>query len=84
VAIDSGHNVWTHLWSSDLITKYDPAAGKWTLFDMPTRGTESRHLSILEKDGKMQVVVPYDRARKIAVMTVRSEAEVQAAKAQAR
>lgn len=84
VSVDSGHNVWTHLWSADMITKYDPASGKWTLFDLPTRGSESRHLSILEKDGKLQVTVPYDRARKVAVLTVRSEAELQAAKATAR
>jgi hypothetical protein len=31
----------------------------------------------------MQVVLPYFRARKVAVMTLRSEADVQALKAQA-
>jgi hypothetical protein len=63
--------------------KYDPAASKWTAFDLPTRGTESRYLSLLEKDGKLQVVVPYSRARKVAVMTIRSEADMQALKSQA-
>lgn len=82
VDIDSKHNVWTHLWSSDQIAKYDPAAGKWTLFEMPTRGTESRHISILERGGKMQITVPYDRARKVAVLTVRSEEELASLKKQ--
>ena len=84
VAVDSGHNVWTHLWSTDLIAKYDPSGGKWTLFDLPTRGTESRYISLLERPGQpMQVVVPYYRTHKLAVMMPRSEAELAALKAQA-
>ncbi|HEY7302029.1 MAG TPA: carboxypeptidase regulatory-like domain-containing protein [Xanthobacteraceae bacterium] len=83
VAVDSGHNVWTNLWSTDAIAKYDPSAGKWTLFDLPTRGTESRYVSLLERPGQpMQVVVPYYRTHKLAVMTPRSEAEIAALKAQ--
>ncbi len=83
VAVDKDHNVWTHLWSADEVMKYDPATSKWTFFDLPTRGTESRYLSLLEKDGKLQVVVPYSRVRKVAVMTFRSEAELAALKSQA-
>jgi streptogramin lyase len=83
VAIDKGHNVWTHLWSTDAVAKYDPAAGKWTVFDLPNRGTETRHISLLERDGQpMQVVIPYSRTRKVAVMTPRTEAEIAALKAQ--
>ncbi len=36
VAVDSGHNAWTNLWSTDKVGKYDPATNKWTLFDLPT------------------------------------------------
>jgi len=84
VAVDSRHNVWTHLWSTDLIAKYDPSAGKWTLFDLPTRGTESRYISLLERPGQpMQIVLPYYRTHKLAVMMPRSEAELAALKARA-
>jgi virginiamycin B lyase len=83
VAVDAGHNVWTNLWSTDQIAKYDPATSKWTTFDLPTRGTESRYISLLEKDGKLQIAVPYSRTRKVAVMTLRSESELQALKNQA-
>ena len=83
VAVDNGHNVWTNLWSTDQIAKFDPAASKWTIFELPTRGTESRYISLLEKDGKLQVVVPYSRTRKVAVMTLRSESDLQALKSQA-
>ena len=82
VSVDKDHNVWTNLWSTDKVAKYDPNADKWTLFDLPTRGTESRHISLLEQPGKpLQVVVPYERARKVVVMTPRSEAELKALKA---
>ncbi len=83
VAVDKDHNVWTNLWSTDAIARYDPRTAQWTLFDLPTRGTETRYISLLERDGKLQVILPYSRARKVAVMTVRSEAELQALKAQA-
>ena len=83
VSVDKDHNVWTNLWSTDKVAKYDPNADKWTLFDLPTRGTESRHISLLEQPGKpLRVIVPYERGRKVAVMTPRSEAELKALKAQ--
>lgn len=82
VSVDKEHNVWTNLWSTDKIAKYNPKVDKWTLFDMPIRGTESRHIPLLEMPGKpLQVVVPYERARKVGVMTPRSEAEINALKA---
>jgi streptogramin lyase len=82
VSVDKDHNVWTNLWSTDAVAKYDPAAKRWTLFDLPTRGTESRHISLLERAGQpLQVVVPYSRTRKVAVITVRSEADLQSLRA---
>ena len=82
VAVDSRHNAWLNIWTSDVIMKFDPASNQWTTFDLPTRGTEARYISLLEKDGKMQVIVPYSRARKVAVMSFRSEADIAAEKAQ--
>ena len=60
-----------------------PAAGTWTTFDLPTRGTEARHISLLENDGKTQVVIPYSRTSKVAVMTFRTESDLAALKAEA-
>ena len=83
IAVDKNHGVWTNLWSTDKVAKYDALTGQWTLFDLPTRGTESRHISILEREGQpLRVVIPYERARKVAVLTPRSEAEIQALKSQ--
>src|SRR6185295_17182259 len=83
ISVDSDHNVWTNLWSTDKVARYDPSSGQWTLFELPTRGTEARHISLLERKGQpLQVVVPYDRGRKVAVLTPRSEAELRALKTQ--
>jgi len=82
--VDSGHNVWAPMWTTDQIAKYDPASGKWTIFDLPTRGTEVRIASLLERGDKKEVVMALPRASKVAVLSVRSEAELAALKAQAK
>jgi hypothetical protein len=64
--------------------RYDPQSGAWAAFDLPTRGAEPRYVSLLERDGApTQVVLPYFRARKVAVMTLRSEADLAALKSEA-
>jgi streptogramin lyase len=83
IAVDQNHNVWGNLWTADRIAKYDPGKAEWTMFDLPTRGTEIRHISLLERDGVTKVIVPIYRDSKMGVMTLRGEAEIAALKAQA-
>ena len=72
VHVDSHHNAWTNLWGADRVMRYDPKNRRWTAFDLPTRGAEPRYISVREAKGEpTQVVLPYFRARKIAVMTLR-------------
>ncbi len=72
VHVDSKHRPWTNLWGADRVMRYDPATKTWTAFDLPTRGAEPRYISLREAPGEpTQVVLPYFRARKIAVMTLR-------------
>jgi streptogramin lyase len=84
ITVDQNHNVWGNLWTSDQIVRFDPATNKWTMFDLPVRGTEIRHISLMERDGKTQVIVPIYRASQMGVMTLRSEAELASLKAQAK
>ena len=64
--------------------RYDPKSGSWAAFDLPSRGAEPRYVSLLEREGgPTQVVLPYFRARKIAIMTLRSEAELKELSSQA-
>jgi hypothetical protein len=84
VAVDRHHDAWTNLWGADRVIRYDPKAGAWTAFDLPTRGAEPRYISLLERAGQdTEVAIPYFRARKVAVMTLRSQAEIDALKKQA-
>jgi streptogramin lyase len=83
VAVDTQHHAWTNAWMTDQVLRYDPAGKSWTAFDLPTRGGEVRYVSLQEQNGQMQVVLPYFRARKVAVMSLRSEADLAALKAQA-
>ena len=72
VHVDKQHRPWTNLWGADRVMRYDPQSDAWTAFDLPTRGAEPRYISLLERDGApTQVVLPYFRARKVAVMTLR-------------
>jgi streptogramin lyase len=81
VAVDKNHDAWTNLWGADRVMRYDPNAGTWTAFDLPTRGAEPRYISLLERDGQdTKVVLPYFRARKVAVMALRSQDEIDALK----
>jgi len=83
IAVDSKHDAWLNVWMTDAILRYDPAAKSWTRFDLPTRGTEARYISVTEHTGALQVVVPYSRTSRVAVMSFRSEADLAALKAQA-
>jgi len=76
IAVDSKHDAWLNIWMTDAILRYDPAAKQWTRFDLPTRGTEARYISLTEHTGALQVVVPYSRTSKVAVMSFRSEADL--------
>jgi streptogramin lyase len=83
IAVDSRHNAWLNIWMTDQVLKYDPAANSFTAFDLPTLGSEVRYVSLYEKDGQMKVVLPSYRTRKVTVMSFRSDADIQAAKAEA-
>jgi streptogramin lyase len=83
VHVDGKGAAWTNMWMTDQVARYNPADGKWTLFDLPTRGGEVRYVSVQEAGGKQQVALPYFRANKVAVMHFRSEADLAAAKAAA-
>ena len=83
IAVDRTHAAWTNMWATDRVARFDPATATWTFFDLPARGTEVRYISLDERDGRLQVILPYSRTSKIAVMTFRSEAEIDALKRQA-
>ncbi|HEY1505612.1 MAG TPA: c-type cytochrome [Stellaceae bacterium] len=82
--VDSHHDVWVNLMNSDQVLRYDPAQQRFTYFNLPTLGAETRYVSLLEKDGKMEVVLPEFRTSKIGVMNFRSEQDLRALAARTR
>src|SRR5262249_13157853 len=75
--IDREHRGWVTMMNSDRVRRYDRENGSCTFCDLPTLGTEARYVSLLERDGSLTVVVPEFRPMKIAVMTIRSEGEME-------
>jgi len=80
--VDASHNVWVNLMNADQVLKFDPNTSQWTAYQIPTLGAETRFVSLLEKAGAMQVILPYSRARKVARMTFRTKDDIQALKNQ--
>jgi virginiamycin B lyase len=83
IHVDDNHNVWGNLWTNDQIVKYDPSASKWTTFELPVRGTEIRHIMVDQRSGRTKVIVPVYRTNQMGVMTMRTDADIAAVKAQA-
>jgi streptogramin lyase/mono/diheme cytochrome c family protein len=81
--VDSQHNVWGNLWTNDRLFKYDSVNNKWTLFEFPVRGTENRHIFVDERSGRTKITTPVYRNNQMAVMTVRTEADINALKQRA-
>jgi streptogramin lyase len=81
--VDKSHNVWGNLWTNDRLFKYEPATQKWTLFEFPVRGTENRHSFVDERSGRTKITTPVYRANQMAIMTVRTEADINALKQRA-
>jgi streptogramin lyase len=81
-AVDKDHNVWVNLMNSDEVIKYDPKTSQWTEYPFPTLGAETRYVSLLERNGKMEIILPYSRARRVARMSFRSKEDIQALKQQ--
>src|SRR5438093_4654725 len=68
-------NGWWAQMAMDTIGRADIETGKVT---------EIRHISLLERDGKLNVIVPVYRSSQMGVMTLRSDADLASLKAQAR
>ena len=78
--VDKDHNVWINLMNADEVMKFDPKTSQWTEYPLPTLGAETRYVSMLERNGSMQLILPYSRARKVAVMSFRTKEELQSLK----
>lgn len=82
-AVDSRHNVWVSFQGGDEVGKFDPKTEKWTLYSWPSRGTDLRHLGLVDHNGVVQVVGAYYNAARVGRMVLRTERDVQALRVRA-
>jgi streptogramin lyase len=69
---DKNNMVWFSNAGADFLGKLDPTTDKFTLYPLPTRGTNSRHLAIDNSTDPPTVWVPYIGAGKIARVQFRT------------
>jgi streptogramin lyase len=63
---DKNHMVWFSNSAADILGQLNPNTGKITLYPLPTRGTNSRHLAVDDTTDVPTVWVPYTAAGKVA------------------
>ena len=79
-AVDRNHMVWTNLSADDAVAKLDPNTGKYTIYKLPSVGTELRHIAVDDAGGP-DVWVVYREASRAARIQFRTESQLQAARA---
>ena len=72
--------VWTNLSADDAVAKLDPNTGKYTIYKLPSVGTELRHIAVDDAGGP-DVWVVYREASRAARIQFRTESQLQAARA---
>ncbi len=84
-AVDRNHMVWTNLSSDDAVAKLDPSTGEYTLYRLPSVGTELRHVAVDDADasGEPAVWVVYREASRAARIQFRTAEELSALKSAA-
>jgi streptogramin lyase len=81
--VDNHHNVWMNYQNSGTVSKFDPSSGKWTVYSLPTPSFDTHEIGILDHGGPIQVAVACIRSSKLARLQFRSQADMNALKAEA-
>jgi streptogramin lyase len=81
VDVDNYGNVWTNLHSDDRLLRLEPKTGKWTAFQLPTNGCETRNVWVDRK--RDEVWTPCSRTNRVNRLQFRTAQEIQAQKSAA-
>jgi streptogramin lyase len=79
VKVAQNHVVWTALRNADRVGSYDPKTNKWTVYQLPTVGSECRDITIDQKTG--EVWLPSWRTSKAFRLQFRTEQQLAAVQA---
>jgi streptogramin lyase len=70
---DKNHMVWFGMSADDSLGKLNPTTGQITMYPLPSRGTNSRHLAVDDTTEQPSVWVPYTGIGKIARVQFRHD-----------
>ena len=70
---DKNHMVWFGLSADDGLGQLNPTTGKFTMYPLPSRGTNSRHLAVDDSTDPPTVWVPYTGLGKVARVQFRTD-----------
>ena len=70
--VDKNHMVWFNMANADRIGKFNPVTEKFTFYELPTRGTDSRHIWVDNRTDPPSLIVPYTGSNKIARVQFRT------------
>jgi streptogramin lyase len=77
--VDKNGMVWVPVQNADRIFKFDPKAELMTEYQLPTRGTDLRHLTVDDSTNPPTVWITYNRSNRIARLVERPAGGQQAA-----
>lgn len=72
VVVDKNHMVWFALANADRLVRFNPFTERFTTFSLPTRGTNSRYLTVDNSSDVPTLWMPYLAATKIARVQFRT------------
>jgi streptogramin lyase len=78
VEVDNNHVPFVTLRNADRVGKFDPKNGQWTIYLLPTLGTEARYITVDRTKG--DVWLPYSRTSKAARLQFRTAEQIKAAR----
>jgi len=76
--VNKDHMVYTNVSNDDSVARFDPKTGRWTIYLLPSRGSEVRHIALDDRSG--DVWVPYANTSRIARLQFRTEQQLQTMK----
>jgi streptogramin lyase len=74
--VDNNHMVWVALRNADRVGKYDPKTNKWTVYQLPSIGTECRSMYVDEYDKTGEVWLASIRGSKAIRMQFRTDQQM--------
>ena len=80
--VDKDGIVWVVFTNADAVGRFDPRTEKWTMYQLPTLGTETHGMQVVTVNGRPMLMVPEWASGKAARLEFRTNEELQALKAQ--